>query len=275
MDRAIHKITSWRYSQTGLEREHSSVIIEMAVSLTVNGEAWLSFMCTPIDLEALAIGFLYNEGLIERGDEVALVHACDTGENVDVWLHHKIKKPESWVRTSGCTGGFSSSKSAINLDEAEHASLAKPEAELSSRQDFVESEKFTLDARQIVFLMGQMSEAQSLYRLSGGVHSSAISDGQRLILTTEDISSHNTLDKIAGRCLQDGNPLPQPVLITTGRISAVLLQKAVRLGAEIVISRTAPSSLAVKLAEQAGITLVGYARDNRFTVYTHPSRILS
>jgi FdhD protein len=274
MNRATHDLACWRYSQAGLEEVPGSVITEMPVSLTVNGEAWLSFMCTPIDLEALAIGFLYNEGFIKRMDEVALVHACSTGENIDVWLHSNIKKPESWVRTSGCTGGFASSKHMGESNLADRTAESAPNIALKKSQDILNPDQCTLNAEQIVSLMAQISEAQSLYRLSGGVHSSAISDGQQLLLAVEDIGSHNTLDKIIGRCLQDGIPLPQPVLVTSGRVSAVLMQKAVRMGVDVVISRSAPSSLAVKLAGQAGITLVGYAREDRFTIYTHPGRII-
>src|SRR5512137_203992 len=80
-------------------------IVETPISLTVNGENWLTFMCTPIMVEELAIGFLFNEGLISRKDELADVQVCEHGDNVDVWLSHAIDKPASWRRTSGCTGG--------------------------------------------------------------------------------------------------------------------------------------------------------------------------
>jgi FdhD protein len=90
---------------------------------------------------------------------------------------------------------------------------------------------------------------------------------------TEDVGRHNTLDKLAGRCLLDGRSAAGQVLLTTGRISSEMAQKAVRMGAPIVISRTSPSSLAIAVAEQAGVTLIGYARRDRFNVYTHPERI--
>ncbi len=84
----------------------SEVIVEAPVSLTVNGEVWLTFMCTPIDLEAMAVGFLYNEGVISSMAEIASVFLCATGDNVDVWIDHAVDKPDKWRRTSGCTGGF-------------------------------------------------------------------------------------------------------------------------------------------------------------------------
>src|SRR5512140_3994458 len=80
-------------------------IVEAPVSLTINGQAWMSFMCTPTDLEAMAVGFLYNEGVIEGMEEVEDVRVCEHGDNVDVWLNRSVEQPTSWRRTSGCTGG--------------------------------------------------------------------------------------------------------------------------------------------------------------------------
>jgi FdhD protein len=132
-----------------------------------------------------------------------------------------------------------------------------------------------LPAERIGTLIELLSRAQDLYRKSGGVHISALSDGEKIIIATEDIGRHNTLDKLAGRCiLEQINPLMR-IILTTGRISSEMIQKAGRIGATFVISRTSPSSLSVQLAKEVGITLIGYARRDRFTIYAHPERILS
>ena len=89
----------------GAQPVDSSVIVEQSVALTVNGDVWMEFMCTPIDLEALAVGFLYNERIIDSLSEVVDVRVCEHRDNVDVWLDHTAEKPRSWRRTSGCTGG--------------------------------------------------------------------------------------------------------------------------------------------------------------------------
>jgi len=116
-------------------------------------------------------------------------------------------------------------------------------------------------------------ESQELYHETGGVHTSALSDGEQVILSAEDIGRHNTLDKIAGLCLMENIWPDRRVLITTGRISSEMLQKAVRMGAKVIASRTSPSSLSIEMAEAWGITLIGYARRNRFNLYAHPERI--
>lgn len=233
----------------------AETIVETPVALTVNGTVWLTFMCTPLHLEAMAIGFLYNEGIIQSMEEVADVRLCEHGDNVDVWLKHAATQPQSWRRTSGCTGGVT----AVDLFVRENVSFngshprVPPEA--------------------IGQLVEQLFESQSLYRETGGVHTSALSDGNQIVLVAEDIGRHNTLDKIAGMCLMQNIWPEQRILITTGRISSEMLQKAARLGAPILISRTSPSSLSIEMAERYGITLIGYARRHRFNVYTRPERV--
>jgi FdhD protein len=242
-------------------KQEAHIIVETPVSLTVNGEIWLTFMCTPVDLEALALGFLYNEGLIKSIEDVASVRLCASGDNVDVWLHHSVEQPRRWRRTSGCTGGVT----AIEENTLPATSEEQPEIIVNGSG---------LTPGQISTLVEALFESQELYRQSGGVHTSALSDGQKIIVIGEDIGRHNTLVKIAGRCLLEPVETQRRILLTTGRISSEMIQKANRLGASVVISRTSPSSLSINLAQRWGITLIGYARRNRFRVYTHPQRII-
>lgn len=233
----------------------AETIVETPVSLTVNGKVWLTFMCTPVHLEALAVGFLYNEGIINKMDEVMDVRVCEHGDNVDVWLNRAVEEPASWTRTSGCTGGVT----AVDL-------LAKPNVSLHDLD-------IQLQPEEIERFIQLLLEAQVLYRKTGGVHTSILSDGAKTLASAEDIGRHNTLDKIAGLCLMNNIPSGSGVLMTTGRISSEMLQKAARLNAPILISRTSPSSLSIEMAERYGITLIGYAKKHRFNVYSNIERI--
>jgi FdhD protein len=244
-----------RYEFKKWEHFDAETIVETPVSLTVNGMVWLTFMCTPVDLEALAVGFLYNEGIIESMDEVEDVRVCEHGDNVDVWLNHDVEQPASWRRTSGCTGGVT----AVDL-------LAKPNISFDGNRLKVQPET-------IGHIVEMLFEAQSLYRETGGVHTSALCDGERVLLSSEDIGRHNTLDKIAGLCLMKNIWPDKRILITTGRISSEMLQKAARMDVPILISRTSPSSLSIEMAERYGITLIGYARKQRFNVYSNAQRV--
>jgi FdhD protein len=166
-----------------------------------------------------------------------------------------VEQPASWRRTSGCTGGVT----AVDL-------LAKPNVSFDGNRLEVRPET-------IGNLIEKLFESQSLYRETGGVHTSALSDGEKVLLTAEDIGRHNTLDKIAGLCLMNSVWPATRILITTGRISSEMLQKAARLQAPILISRTSPSSLSIEMAERYGITLIGYARKHRFNVYSNGQRV--
>lgn len=247
-------------------RVGAEVITEAPVSLTVNGVAWLSFMCTPVDLEALAVGFLFNEGVISRREEVAAVEVCARGDNVDVLLDRPVCRPPSWRRTSGCVGGFTAVEPA-----AGDAAPAEP-GDLAAQA--LRSDPLRLEAGAVHRLLGALFGGQNLYAQTGGVHSSALADGDRIVVAAEDIGRHNTLDKLAGRCLLDGLAPARRVLLTTGRVSSDMLQKAARLRAPVVVSRSSPTSLSIELADRWGITLVGYVRRDGFNVYTHAERIV-
>lgn len=244
-----------RYEFNKWEPLDAETIVETPVSLTVNGEPWLTFMCTPVNLEAMAVGFLFNEGILENISEVADVRVCEHGDNVDVWLNHEAHQPKSWRRTSGCSGGLT----GVEL-------LARPDIAFDGSRP-----ELAPDA--IGRLVDMLFESQELYRETGGVHTSALSDGQKIVLSAEDIGRHNTLDKIAGLCVMKNVWPDVRILITTGRISSEMLQKAARLQAPILISRTSPSSLSIEMAAQYGITLIGYARRQQFNVYTNPQRV--
>jgi FdhD protein len=243
-----------RYSAGKWEPLEKGVITETPVSLTVNGQVWLTLMCTPVDLEALAVGFLFNEGVLKSKTEIELVQVCQQGDNVDVWLNHAVEQPKDWRRTTGCTGGAT----AVILEqlhpELKNGWLISPE----KIQNHTET----------------LLETQSLYRSVGGVHTSILTDGENVVTWAEDVGRHNSLDKIAGKCVLENLQPARKVLVTTGRISSEMIQKAARIGAPIVISRTSASSLSVKLAEKWGITLLGYAHRDQFIVYAHPERIL-
>ncbi|MCE7920259.1 MAG: formate dehydrogenase accessory sulfurtransferase FdhD [Chloroflexi bacterium] len=244
-----------RYEFKKWEHFDAKTIVETPVSLTVNGKVWLSFMCTPTHLEELALGFLYNEGVLNGMDDVADARLCEHGDNVDVWLKFDVEQPVNWRKTSGCTGGVT----AVDL-------LAKPNI------NFAEN-NFKVQPEAVMEMVDKLFESQELYRDTGGVHTSALGDGEQIILAADDIGRHNSLDKIAGMCLRQ-NVCPQNrILITTGRISSEMLQKAARLDAPILISRTSPSSLSIEMAERYGITLIGYARKHRFNVYSHGKRV--
>jgi FdhD protein len=249
------EISKYIYSHGCYEVKTGRVVIETPISLSVNGESLLTLMATPDNLEALVLGFLYNEKMIEALDDVALLRICPQGDHIDIWLNHSVEINRSWRRTSGCSGGITS------VDE--------PNAIPAITLDPV-----ILNAHTVLDLMLKFYQAQKMYDATGGVHASALSDGTDILLIAEDIGRHNTLDKLAGLYMLNKLSLLHKVIITTGRLTSEMLQKSIRIGSSFIISRTSPSSSSVKMAQDAGITLIGYARRDQFTVYTHPEHVI-
>lgn len=246
------------YDRNKSKSVHANIIIEKPVTLTVNGSKWLTFMCTPIDLEALALGFLFNEGLIQSTHDIVDLRICSSRDNIDIWSNVPLERPTNWMRTSGCTGGITS--------------VDQPQDHRKTMDRFKQN-GHKLSTTDVELLLNKLYLAQVLYRESGGVHTSVLTDGNDNYIEAEDIGRHNTLDKLAGKYLYVKDKFNPRILLTTGRISSEMLQKSSRLGVSFVISRTSPTSLSIDLAMQYGITLVGYARRNQFKVYSFPERI--
>jgi FdhD protein len=223
----------------------------------VNGEHWLTVLCTPVKMEYFALGFLYNEGLIAAPDDVLDLQLGPGADRViRVELRDRDRRPpRRRTLTSGCGGGIT----FVDLAAA--------------RQSTRSSVRVT--AAQILTQMGRLLDTVDAdHRRIGGFHTSGLSDGHRLLVITVDIGRHNTLDKIAGECLDRGIPMTEAILLTSGRVSVEMLGKAARMQAPVIASFNSPTHLAVELARQWGITLIGYARGSSMHVYSHPERIV-
>jgi len=240
-----------RFSDAGWENVSANVPEEMELSIFLNQQELLTVQCTPNKLNYLVLGFLYNEGVISSLSDVASMRACDDEAEVDVRLiNAEFEMPTKRTITSGCTGGVAFDTDAQAVDSN---LVVKPE--------------------EILALMKQFLKKMELYRLCGGVHASALCTTNDVVVVSEDIGRHNTLDKIQGECLMMGISTKDTILISTGRISSEMLKKAARMQVPVVVSRTSPTDRSVDLAKELGITVVGYVKANRLLAYSHPERL--
>ncbi len=238
----------------GWHEVEAEVIEEGSLTIFVNGRELVSLMCTPRQPLQLALGFLANEGFIQSMAEVEVAHVCAGGGCADLWLSHAIQdKPPHKILTSGCSGGLTFADLT--------ASMPAPKRERS------------LPPERLGELIVRLQNQDSLYARARGVHTSALSDGQELVIVAEDIGRHNTLDRLRGECLLRGIDPAGMILLSTGRISSEMIYKAALMGCPIVASRTSPTSLSVELARAWNITLCGYLRRNRMNVYACPERL--
>lgn len=246
--------TYWTVEKDTAVPTAGGVIAESLLSLFVNGQELATLMCSPVDQEDLALGFLYNEGVIEAPDEVRLIKANATYTSIDIFLNRaEFNPPRRMVLTSGCGGGISLQDLTVNHPPLHSYFTTTPEILQARMRDL-------------------QSEAQ-LYNAVRGVHTAVLADNERVLVSAEDVGRHNTIDKIAGKALQAKIETRDKIILTSGRISSEMLNKARRLGVPVVASRTAPTSISVELAEVWGICIVGYVRRGSLRVYTHPARL--
>lgn len=240
-----------RFTDQGWTSISTSVPEEAEITIYVNTQELVTLLCTPNKLNCLVLGFLYSEGIISGMGDVISLRVCDEESEVDVRLRNsEYKLPTIRTLTSGCGGGISFKKQVQMVNSA-----------------------LVITPVEVFSLMKQFLKQMELYQYCGGVHASALSYDGKLLVVSEDIGRHNTLDKIQGECLLSGISSRDTVLLSTGRISSEMLLKTAKMQVPIVISRTSPTGRAVSLAHDLGITLVGYVHGNSLRVYSHPERL--
>jgi FdhD protein len=254
----IHPLDYALYENGDWQPVEGAITEEALVRIHVNGQELATFMCTPREQDELALGFLRAEGIIRSLDDVRALHICPSGACVDVWLRKaefEIPSPSRRIITSGCGGG-------ITFDD-----LSSQHAPLNTQ--------VTISPEKIFTRMRDLYKAANLYGVTQGIHTSALSDGERLLLVAEDVGRHNTVDRLWGKAMKQNIATEGLILLATGRISSEMLGKAAKMGVPILASRTSATSLSVALGLAWNITVIGYVRSSRnsLRVYTAPERL--
>jgi FdhD protein len=219
-------------------------------------------MRTPGDDVALALGFLHGEGVLRTGDDVA---AVSEGENT---VGIELAPTVAFDAVRLTRNVYTSSSCGI-------CGLASIEAVRVRIPDRAGHDAFAIGPAVLGGLPAGLRAAQAAFERTGGLHASGAFDREgRIVAVAEDVGRHNALDKLIGRLLQDGAlPLSDRGLVFSGRASFELVQKAAMAGCPFVAAIGPPSSLAVELAAEQRMTLVGFLREERFNVYTLPHRV--
>ncbi len=223
------------------------VVREQPLTVWVNGERFLTLLCTPVMIEALIVGYLWMEKIISALDEIARLEVSPVDGRAEVTLTHPVTLPTERILTSGCGGGIT-----FRID---HRLFPRLHSELRVRPE------------QLAQQMKELFTAAVNYQRSRGIHGAALSDGERILVIAEDVGRHNAVDKVKGEALLRGIPTEDRILISTGRVSSEMLLKAARMGVPVVASRTSPTEMAVALAEQLNVTVCGYVRPDSLNLY--------
>ena len=246
--------TYLRVKGSGIEEVAGEVVREQPLSVFVNGDKFLTLLCSPMMLEALVVGYLWMEKVIADVAEITSLTVSAVDGRADVTLAHPVTLPTERILTSGCGGGIT-----FRIDHR----LFPP---LDSR---VRVRPAELAAR-----MKDLFGAAVHYQRSRGIHGAALADHERLLLVAEDVGRHNAVDKIKGEALLRDIPTEDRLLLSTGRVSSEMLLKAARMGVPVVASRTSPTEMAVALAEQLGVTVCGYVRPDGLNIYAGNAIVL-
>ncbi|MBN2446964.1 MAG: formate dehydrogenase accessory sulfurtransferase FdhD, partial [Phycisphaerae bacterium] len=240
------RVTAVQVSSTGASaiRRPCDVAVETVVAVRVVDVGEFTLTCTPTDLEALTIGWALHAGLISGLADVVEQHVTHNPPAVEIWLADDRRSAARAGVASGCP----------------HP---------------VRGDSMRVSPSLLLGVARQMWATQAIFQQTGGAHAAGIfqEDGTILALG-QDIGRHHAFDKAVGQCLLEGGATAGQGIMLSGRVSLELVSKAARAGIELISAVSAPSSLAIETAQRANITLCGFVRDTRATVFTHPRRVV-
>ena len=263
-DRTPDQTIVWpihRYQRTG-ERAlvGDAVICEERIELVLNEVPLLAMLALPRDVDALALGFLVSEGLWLDRTRLPEVHFDASTNQVRCAGDFEQDALESihrrWTFGTGCGGG----------------GTGRDVSRLADCQPIVST--LTVHASRLSALGREFAGQTVLYHKTGGVHACAIADEGGLLLVAEDVGRHNAFDKVAGMALMRGMELSDKLALSTGRLSAEIVAKAIAHGVPLLASFSAPTAMGVQWSNRFGLTLVGFLRGRRMNVYTAYQRVV-
>lgn len=243
--KALKKLDIKKYDGSEFIDLKDEVIEEVSVSLLVNNEREIVLNCSPINLKELVIGHLFTTGQILRKDDVLNIRINDSEFEPKVYI--QLKDEITGLKKIGTTSGMIVSKPFDKMD------LNQPELEL--------------DIKSILNLTNIFMEDETLFRRTGGTHSVALVRNNKILAMFEDIGRHNALDKVIGYAILNDIDLSTSTVLLSGRIASEMLIKAMRAGVSAVISKSAPTTLSVKLAKENNVTIIGFLRNGKFNLY--------
>ncbi|UCH83527.1 MAG: formate dehydrogenase accessory sulfurtransferase FdhD [Candidatus Latescibacterota bacterium] len=243
--------------------EDVCVVGETAVTIDVDGVESFTVLCTPTDRLAMAAGFLFTEGVVEHREDIKSLKECDDDANtIRVGLAESALGRR--LDDSGRNLLIVSSCGACGSENLSERISALP----------VVGNSFQIDAEVLRSVYTALAGHQPLFNASGGAHAAAVFDASGAILASaEDAGRHNALDKAVGKCLLSDTSTTGVGVALTSRLSLEMVGKCARTGVELIAAVSAPTSLAIDVAQQCNITLCAFVRETRATVFTYPKRI--
>ncbi|ENN89558.1 formate dehydrogenase family accessory protein FdhD [Rhizobium freirei PRF 81] len=252
--------------RNGLVRSGSRIVPEeVPIAFSYGGTSHAVMMGTPADIEDFAIGFSLTEGIINDIDQIAAIEPIEDERGIDVQITLVDDAADALrLRRRHMAGPVGCG--LCGIESIEQAVRKVPD---------VSKVTFTLTQKDIVRAIALLNDAQPLHRETRAVHGAGFyipSEG--LLAVREDVGRHNALDKLCGAVIRSGHNGAEGVVAVTSRLSVEMVQKAAILGSPVLVAISAPTALAIRTAEEAGMTLVALVRGDDFEIFTHPHRII-
>jgi len=260
MENEIEKIPILRLTEENRSNIEDVVAREFPLTIILNNQELVTLLCSPKDLNYLAIGFLFSEGLLSSKDEIKKIMVDDQRGVVRVETNEDKALANELVFKRFITSGCGRGASFYSAADVQNQAKVESQTQMSTHE--------------VLSLVKDFQHRSQLYRATGGVHSAALCDTKSILVFGEDIGRHNAIDKIFGQCLLNDILTDERVVITSGRISSEILLKVAKRNIPIIISKSAPTDLGVKLANDLGISLLGFVRGKRINAYTNDWRIV-
>lgn len=246
-----------------LQSTEDWIATERPVTIYLNQKEFATIVCSPQYIEDMVIGFLASEGVIPSIASVQSINYDEQQGVVRLTTDKAYPFYEQMLNKRYITSCCGMSRQSFIF--AHDAIRAKK----------MHDHTFTLKPHTCFRLMQQLEQCAELFQQTGGVHNAALCSEEAIIVQRTDIGRHNALDKIYGHCLRHAIPVDHKIIAFSGRISSEIVLKVAKIGCSIILSKSAPTDLAIQLAEELGITTVGFIRGNRFNIYSHAHRVIS
>ncbi|RJT42717.1 formate dehydrogenase accessory sulfurtransferase FdhD [Mesorhizobium waimense] len=264
--KATTQISRLAHRASGTAAANRMVPEETPVAFSFAGTTHAVMMASPADFEDFALGFSLTEGIVAAAEEIEAIEVEDLGSGIDIQIRLKDKANTRFqARRRRLAGPVGCGLCGIESIEEAMRSV-----------DAVGASKFTLEAEHITRSVKLLSKVQPLHTETGAVHAAGFYvPGKGIVMAREDVGRHNALDKLAGALAKAGIDGASGAVVVTSRVSVEMVQKTAAIGAAIIIAVSAPTALAIRTAEDAGMTLVALVRGDDFDVFTHPDRVAS
>ena len=245
------------------ENKQDYIAEEVPISLIYNGTPHVVMLATPTNLEDFALGFSITEGIIKNPQELLSARVYNRSNGIEV----QLKIPDNRFQGMADKGRNLTGRTGCGLCGASTLKQA-------IRQPNQVNGDLSLSGAQLRSALTDLKQHQTLNRLTGAVHAAAwVIPGLGIVHLREDVGRHNALDKLIGLLLRTGNDLSAGFVIVTSRASYEMVQKTAWVGITLLAAISAPTGLAIRLADETGLTLIGFARDDQHVIYTHPQRL--